>query len=168
MLITRLIYIQWKSSGFLLLVSTVSARNAWEHGLLFGARHTETPTFLESPSAKASSTYETEEWWVNDNRRFSYVNAFSHLCDLQNQNHLETDFRFRSIRIGNRMSCRYLAIIPRVTFQNCLVRAKTFTVKHDLYLWQLNEQLGPFICVTFFYVNVYMIHSLLCKASKIE
>ena len=51
---------------------------------------------------------------MNDNRRFSYANAFSLLCDLQNQNHLETDLRFRSIRIGNRMSCLwYLTTIPR-------------------------------------------------------
>ena len=40
MLITRLICIQWKSSRFLFPVSTVSARNAWDHGRPFGVRHT--------------------------------------------------------------------------------------------------------------------------------
>ena len=56
----RLICIQWKSSLFLSLVSTVSARNGWVHGLPIGA-HTqkkkkkERPAFLESRPAKASS-----------------------------------------------------------------------------------------------------------------
>ena len=40
MLITRLNCIQWKSSRFLFPVSTVSARNAWDHGRPFGVRHT--------------------------------------------------------------------------------------------------------------------------------
>ena len=64
MVITRLICIQSKSSRFLSPVSTVSARNAWWHGLLFGThtqkkRKKETPPFLESRSAKATSTNES-------------------------------------------------------------------------------------------------------------
>ena len=61
MLITRLIWIRQKSPLFLSPVSTVSARNAWEHGALIGAHRQrkvkkEMPAFLESRSAKASST----------------------------------------------------------------------------------------------------------------
>ena len=64
MVITRLICIQSKSSRFLSPVSTVSARNAWWHGVLFGThaqkkRKKETPPFLESRSAKANSTNES-------------------------------------------------------------------------------------------------------------
>ena len=66
MLLTRLICIQWKSSRFLSPVSTISARNAWDHGRPFGEdRQKKTPAFLESPSAKASSTNKDLDWKVN-------------------------------------------------------------------------------------------------------
>ena len=58
MLITRLICIRRKSSRFLFPVFMISARNAWDHGRPIGKdrRKKKTPAFLESRSAKVSST----------------------------------------------------------------------------------------------------------------
>ena len=55
----EIICIQWKSSRFLSPVSTVSPRNAWDNGRRFEEdtrKKKKTLSFLESRSAKASST----------------------------------------------------------------------------------------------------------------
>ena len=57
MLITRLICIKWKSSRFLSPVSTISARNAWEHALCGKKKAS-----IFSRSAKESST---KQYWFN-------------------------------------------------------------------------------------------------------
>ena len=69
MLITRLICIQWKSSRFLIPVSTVSARNAWDH-----VRPFREDTRKKKTSAwKASST-------KNKPRLRPGSNAEFHMC----------------------------------------------------------------------------------------
>ena len=57
MLITRLICIKWKSSRFLSPVSTISARNAWEHALCGKKKAS-----IFSRSAKERST---KQYWFN-------------------------------------------------------------------------------------------------------
>ena len=110
MLITRLISIQRKSSRFLSPVSTVSARNAWDHGRPFGEdQPKKTPALLESHYAKASLTNKGLDWMVNlktilcqgltPSSSFSIIYCFSFwLTKEQQQKYLSHEV-LKSIRL---------------------------------------------------------------------
>ena len=110
MLITRLICIQRKSSRFLPPVSTVSARNAWDHGRPFGEdQPKKTPAFLESHYAKASLTNKGFDWKVNlktilcqgltPSSSFSIIYCFSSWLTKEQQQKYLSHKVLESIRI---------------------------------------------------------------------